>query len=157
MKWILPMKDFLGNEKYLAGNYDLVLLDVMLPDASGFEICKAVRKKGIETPIIMLTARGDELDKVRGLELGADDYITKPFSLRELSARIKTILRRTTKSSDVKENDLYIKIGKLNVSFQKFDAYDETGPVKLSHKEFDILNYLYENRGGVGNPRQFIG
>ncbi len=139
----------IGQKKIMTSNYDLVLLDVMLPDASGFEICKAVRKKGIDTPIIMLTARGDELDKVRGLELGADDYITKPFSLRELSARIKTILRRTTKVSEAKQKDVYIKIGKLSVSFDKFDAYDETGSVKLSHKEFDILQYLYENRGGV--------
>lgn len=139
----------LGQKKLLTGNYDLVLLDVMLPDASGFEICKAIRKKGIDTPIIILTARGDEIDKVRGLELGADDYITKPFSLRELSARIKTILRRTNKVSETKPIETYINIGRLNLSFKKFEAFDENGSVKLSHKEFGILQYLYENRGGV--------
>ncbi len=138
-----------GYKKLITNKYSLALLDVMLPDRSGFDICKSARKKGIDTPIIMLTARGDEMDKVRGLELGADDYITKPFSLRELVARIKTILRRTSAQSDKPSSDAYIKIGKLNVSFEKFDAYSNEGPVKLSHKEFDILQYLYKNHGGV--------
>ena len=83
-----------GLQKVLQNQYDLILLDVMLPEVSGFDICKAARKEGVNTPIILLTAKGEEIDKVLGLELGADDYITKPFSLRELLARIKTILRR---------------------------------------------------------------
>ena len=83
-----------GQEKIMNGSYDLVLLDVMLPNISGFDICRNVRKAGISTPIILLTAKGEEIDKVLGLELGADDYITKPFSLRELLARIKAVLRR---------------------------------------------------------------
>ena len=85
-----------GLDKVLNNQYDLILLDVMLPNVSGFDICKAARKNGIETPIIMLTAKGEEIDKVLGLELGADDYMTKPFSLRELLARIKAVLRRTS-------------------------------------------------------------
>ena len=83
-----------GLQKVLLNQYDLILLDVMLPGVSGFDICKSARKEGVNTPIILLTAKGEEIDKVLGLELGADDYITKPFSLRELLARIKTILRR---------------------------------------------------------------
>ena len=83
-----------GLQKILLNPYDLILLDVMLPEVSGFDICRSARKQGVNTPIILLTAKGEEIDKVLGLELGADDYITKPFSLRELLARIKTILRR---------------------------------------------------------------
>lgn len=84
-----------GLGKLKAGTYDLVLLDVMLPKISGFDVCKAARVAGIRTPVILLTAKGEEIDKVIGLELGADDYITKPFSVRELLARIKAILRRS--------------------------------------------------------------
>ena len=83
-----------GLQKILENAYHLIILDVMLPHISGFDVCKKVREKTIQTPIIMLTAKGQEIDKVLGLELGADDYITKPFSLRELLARIKTVLRR---------------------------------------------------------------
>ena len=83
-----------GFRKLSKIRYDLILLDVMLPEVSGFDICKTARKEGINTPIILLTAKGEEIDKVLGLELGADDYITKPFSLRELLARIKAIMRR---------------------------------------------------------------
>ena len=85
-----------GVEKATTEKYNLILLDVMLPKVSGFEICKQVRGKGIKTPIILITAKGEEIDKVLGLELGADDYVTKPFSLRELLARIKAVLRRGT-------------------------------------------------------------
>ncbi|MBN1821783.1 MAG: response regulator transcription factor [Prolixibacteraceae bacterium] len=138
-----------GYRKLISGNYDLVLLDVMLPEMSGFDICRSARKKGIETPIIMLTARGEEMDRVLGLELGADDYITKPFSLRELSARIKTILRRTATGSEKKEENNYVQIGKLSISFEKFDAFDDNGPVKLSHKEFEILEHLLKNKNAV--------
>ncbi len=138
-----------GYQKLITGNYDLVLLDVMLPGMSGFDVCKAARKKGITTPIIMLTARGEELDKVLGLELGADDYITKPFSLRELGARIKTVLRRTSPKTNHQSSEDFIKIGKLHVSFEKYDAFNNEGPVKLSSKEFDILQFLYNNRDRV--------
>ncbi|MDX1531543.1 MAG: response regulator, partial [Rhodothermales bacterium] len=84
-----------GLRRLLAGRYDLVVLDVMLPKRSGFDVCQAARREGVQTPIILLTAKGEELDRVLGLELGADDYVTKPFSLRELLARIKAVLRRT--------------------------------------------------------------
>lgn len=127
-------------------DYDLVLLDVMLPVMSGFEVCKTVRKQGISTPIILLTAKGEEIDKVLGLELGADDYVTKPFSLRELLARIKANLRRgETNHSLLKENEI-ITIGKLEVNFPAYTACIKGKSVQMSHKEFEILKYLWEKR-----------
>ena len=137
-----------GLKKLQAGHFDLVLLDVMLPGLSGFDVCKKARAQGIETPIVLLTARGEELDKVLGLELGADDYVTKPFSLRELLARIKVILRRTG-NSDKSQNDSLI-IGSLQVSFDAYEAFDtKSQPVKMSHKEFEILHYLYRHAGKI--------
>ncbi len=133
-----------GLEKIQNNRYDLVLLDVMLPGMSGFDVCRKVRAQGIETPIILLTARGEEIDKVLGLELGADDYVTKPFSVRELLARIKAILRRS--SSDTKPASEDITIGKLRIDFQNFQAFEGDDEVKLSHKEFEVLKYLHENR-----------
>jgi len=134
-----------GLKKIVENTYHLVLLDVMLPNISGFDICKIVRKKGITTPIILLTAKGDEIDKVLGLELGADDYVTKPFSLRELLARIKAVLRRNEDGS-TKSAAKDITIGKLEVNFSSYTAYAAGKPVQMSHKEFEILNYLYGER-----------
>jgi DNA-binding response OmpR family regulator len=136
-----------GNEKILTNSYDLVVLDVMLPHKSGFDICKAARKNGIDTPIILLTAKGEEIDRVLGLELGADDYITKPFSLRELLARIKAILRRTSVNKTGGEDNLII--GKLKINFKNYEAQNEAGNVKMSHKEFEILHYLYNHLNGT--------
>lgn len=136
-----------GLDKILTNQFDLVLLDVMLPNMSGFDVCKNARSKGIDTPIILLTARGEEIDKVVGLELGADDYMTKPFSVRELLARIKANLRRTGALS---KKDEVINLGKLTI---QFDAYSvsstDDDDIKLSHKEFEILKYLYENKNKV--------
>jgi DNA-binding response OmpR family regulator len=134
-----------GLKKIIEKRYDLVLLDVMLPNISGFDICKTVRRKGINTPIILLTAKGEEIDKVLGLELGADDYITKPFSLRELLARIKAVLRRgETSAAADSGND--IGIGRLEVNFSSYTATEDGNPVQMSHKEYEILNYLWKNR-----------
>jgi len=127
-----------------SNQYDLVLLDVMLPKLSGFDVCKAARGAGINTPIILLTARGEEIDKVLGLELGADDYITKPFSVRELLARVKAILRRNQPVTQ--HNETIVFIGKLRINFQTLQAQNEQQDIKLSHKEFEILQYLYNNR-----------
>jgi len=137
-----------GFKKLQSGSYDLVLLDVMLPGMSGFDVCKKTRAEGDDTPIILLTARGEELDKVLGLELGADDYVTKPFSLRELLARIKVILRRT---ANVKQDDSpqRVTIGQLQVSFDDFEALHYDEPVKMSYKEFEILHYLYRHAGRI--------
>jgi DNA-binding response OmpR family regulator len=134
-----------GLEKILTNKYDLVLLDVMLPYISGFDICKRARKEGISTPIILLTAKGEEIDKVLGLELGADDYITKPFSLRELLARIKAILRRSSVESSGKSLTEDVLIGNMSVNFKNYEASVNENTVKMTHKEFEILHYLYNN------------
>jgi len=135
-----------GLKKILDGSYDLIVLDIMLPNISGFEICKTVRKNGDNTPIIMLTARGEEIDKVLGLELGADDYLTKPFSIRELIARVKAVLRRRGDSDQAISKKSSITIGKLRVNFSTYNAFDQEGKVEMSHKEFEILNFLWSKR-----------
>jgi DNA-binding response OmpR family regulator len=134
-----------GLQKILQNGYDLILLDVMLPELSGFDICKAARKEGVNTPIILLTARGEEIDKVLGLEFGADDYITKPFSLRELLARIKAILRRSPKEESTEPE--FIKLGRIKVNFKNYLALEGAGETKMSHKEFMLLHFLYKNAG----------
>jgi len=136
-----------GLDKIRKNRYDLVLLDVMLPKLSGFDVCKSARNAGISTPIILLTARGEEIDKVLGLELGADDYVTKPFSVRELLARIKAIIRRSH-LAPAKESEI-VKIGRLRLDFNAFKAEEKGVEVRLSHKEFEILNYLYQNKNQV--------
>jgi DNA-binding response OmpR family regulator len=135
-----------GLAKIKTGVYDLILLDVMLPKLSGFDVCKASRAAGIATPIILLTARGEEIDKVLGLELGADDYITKPFSVRELLARVKAILRRIQPEAG-KEG--FVQIGRLELDFNSFLSKEDGKEIKLSHKEFEILSYLYKNKNHV--------
>ena len=127
--------------------YDLIILDVMMPKMSGFDVCKTVRKMGVDTPIILLTAKGEEIDKVLGLELGADDYVTKPFSLRELLARIKAILRRS--ENKISPDGLVEKIGNLNINFTAYTANSGGKDVSLSHKEFEILNFLWKRRNAT--------
>ena len=138
-----------GLNKILNNDYSLVLLDVMLPNLSGFDICRKVRNDGIKTPIIMLTAKGEEMDKVLGLEFGADDYITKPFGLRELLARIKAVLRRTDDSNNNKANNNIISIGNLKVNFSNYEALINNEQIKLSFKEFEILHYLWDKRNAI--------
>lgn len=137
-----------GLEMILQNDHHLILLDVMLPSLSGFDICRTARSKGINTPVILLTAKGEEIDKVLGLELGADDYITKPFSLRELLARIKAILRRIDQMplGAATQNTV---IGKMEVNFPSYEAYKDGAPVKMSHKEFEFLHYLWEHPNKV--------
>lgn len=138
----------IGLNKILKNKYDLIILDVMMPKMSGFDICKSVRKNGITTPIILLTAKGEEIDKVLGLELGADDYVTKPFSLRELLARIKAILRRgelTGKEIDDKD----MQIGQLTINFGTYQAKVKNKEVQMSHKEFEILHYLWKKKNAT--------
>ena len=130
-----------------ADTFDLILLDVMLPKISGFDVCKKLRKEGNTTPIILLTAKGEEIDKVLGLELGADDYVTKPFSLRELLARIKAVLRRGETSQ--KSSDANVKIGRLTVNFSSYNASEENDSVQMSHKEFEVLHYLWDKKNNT--------
>lgn len=138
-----------GLSKILHNHYNLVLLDVMLPNLSGFDICKKARHEGIKTPIILLTAKGEEMDKVLGLEFGADDYITKPFGLRELLARIKAVLRRTIDSNNDKAEPSMTSIGNLKVNFNNYEAFINEEQIKLSFKEFEILHYLWNKRNAI--------
>ena len=132
-----------GLNKILGDNFDLIILDVMMPKMSGFDVCKKAREKRIKTPIILLTAKGEEVDKVLGLELGADDYVTKPFSLRELLARVKAILRRSDKIDTTSE---VINIGKLEIHFATYNAFEDGQQVQMSHKEFELLKFLWEHK-----------
>ncbi len=134
-----------GLERILAQKYDLILMDVMMPGMSGLDVCRKAREKGVESPIVLLTAKGEEMDKVLGLELGADDYVTKPFSLRELLARIKAILRRGT----LKNESPNLTIGKLTVNFDAYTATDQSGAVRMSHKEYAILQYLHQRKNEI--------
>lgn len=132
-----------GLELALSKQPDLILLDVMLPSLDGFEICKRVREKS-SVPIIMLTAREEEVDKVLGLELGADDYMTKPFSMRELVARVKAHLRRTSidKSEVVKENPDVIVSGGLSINVDRYEVKKNGKVVEITLREFELLNFL---------------
>ena len=130
---------------------DLIILDIMLPKKSGFDVCRELRSRKSDKPIIMLTARGEEIDKVLGLELGADDYITKPFSVREFLARVKAVLRRNKIHSD---EDNFCRIGKIRVDFNQYVARDDEGEMELTHKEFEILKYfLNHNAQSISRDR----
>ena len=146
----------LGLKMILEGDYDLIILDVMMPKLSGFDICRTVRSKNIDTPIILLTAKGEEIDKVLGLELGADDYITKPFSLRELLARIKAILRRRNTSSQTQGQGPEVAIGKLSVNFNTYSANIDGKNVKMSHKEFEILKFLLAHKNETVSRNELL-
>ena len=137
-----------GLKKILDNSYNLIILDVMMPKKSGFDVCKESRNAGITTPIILLTAKGEEIDKVVGLEIGADDYVTKPFSLRELLARVKAILRRG-ENLVMSESDHEVKIGKLEINFNGYKATAKNKDVQMSHKEFEILHYLWKHRNST--------
>ncbi len=126
---------------------DLIILDIMLPNKSGYDVCRELRSNEISIPIIFLSARGQEIDKVLGLELGADDYITKPFSVRELIARVNAVLRRY--AAKPKMNKTNYKIGKLLINFEKLTAVDENGKVDLTFKEFEVLEYFVKNEGRI--------
>jgi len=135
-----------GLNSILKGQFDLILMDVMMPEMSGFDVCRKTREAGIDTPIIFLTAKGEEIDKVLGLELGSDDYITKPFSVREMLARVKAVLRRKLPAGP---KETHNRIGKLTVNFATFTVEDESGVVKMSHKELEILKYLVEHKNTI--------
>lgn len=137
-----------GLAKAADPNIDLIILDIMLPGMNGFEICKKLRNKGVKTPVIMLTARGQEIDRVLGLELGADDYVTKPFSPRELQARVKAILRRMENGSDNRNDNLF-RSESLEVDFRKYTCRKNGEVVSLTSHEFTLLKYLIMNRDRV--------
>jgi len=123
---------------------DLIILDLMLPKMSGYDVCRKARAEGIITPILMLTARGEEADRVRGLDLGADDYVSKPFSLPELLARVRALLRRTQRTAldELRFDDVV-------VDFRKYEAHRAGVPVDLTRKEFGMLRLLASRAGEV--------
>ena len=124
--------------------FDLIILDVMLPKKNGFDVCRDLRQRGIATPILMLTARGQTLDKVLGLKIGADDYLTKPFEMLELLARVEVLLRRAPALAG--SNDVH-QLGAIRVDLRRTEVSRHGKPVTLSAKEFQLLRYLIENRG----------
>ena len=138
-----------GEKGYLLakeGNHDLILLDLMLPGKNGMDVCKDLRKDGVNTSIIMVTSKKEELDKVLGLELGADDYMTKPFSNRELLARIKAIMRR---EPEIKNDIEECSFGNLYINFKAMEATKNKKPIELSNMEFKVLKYLCQRQNIV--------
>jgi DNA-binding response OmpR family regulator len=133
--------------------HDLLILDVMLPRLSGLDVCRQLRGAGNDTPIIMLTARGQEIDKVLGLKTGADDYVTKPFSFLELMARVEAVLRRASKASDQIE---VVQFGDVGVNFKTFEASKDGRAIELSPRELKMLKYFVERRGEVVTRDQLL-
>lgn len=131
-----------GLERALSDGPDVLILDIMLPGVNGYEICQTVRREGLEYPIIMLTARGQEQDVVRGLELGADDYVTKPFRVRELLARVRAFLRRHRASDTA-----VFEFGPCRLDREAHVFTRDGQPVKLTAKEFQLLEFFLENPG----------
>jgi DNA-binding response OmpR family regulator len=132
-----------GYQALLRDSFDLVILDVMLPLMSGFDVVRKAREKGIRIPILMLTAKGDEIDKVLGLELGADDYVTKPFSLRELIARVNAQLRR---SASPCAGETMMTLKDISVNFATYYGSKNGKEFSMTPKEFEILKYLWQHR-----------
>jgi len=127
---------------------DLIILDIMIPKMDGFTLCRKLRAEGNSTPVLMLTAKGEEPDKIQGLDIGADDYMTKPFSLPELLARVRALLRRTPERAKKNLPDS-IKIGDVSLNFKKYVAYKGDAAINLSPKEFGILRFLVSRVGEV--------
>ncbi len=132
---------------------DLLILDVMLPKMNGLDVCRQLRKDGNTLPIIMLTARGQEIDKVLGLKLGADDYVTKPFGFLELMARVEALLRRTSGQQAAPE---VYEFGDVTLDFKKSEAHKNGKLVELSAREFRLLQYFIEHRGEVVGREQLL-
>jgi len=142
-----------GYKKAKEEKIDLIILDLTLPDRDGIDICKSLRVEGINTPILMLTGRKEEIDKILGLEIGADDYMTKPFSTKELIARIHAILRR--RASIITEFEEY-SFGDIHLDFKKHEAYKNGNAIQLSAMEFKLLKYLAEREGEVISRDQLL-
>ena len=145
-----------GDEGYrrAAGErYDLVILDVMLPGRSGFDVVRDLRQKGVDVPVLMLTARGQVADRVVGLKLGADDYLTKPFEMAELLARVEARVRRGEGSTAGRES---YRFGPVNVDFRKTEVERDGLPLELSAKEFHLLRYFIEHRGATVTRNELL-
>ncbi|MBQ3463141.1 MAG: response regulator transcription factor [Clostridia bacterium] len=149
-----------GLEMALTENPDLILLDVMLPGLDGWEVCKKVREQS-QVPIIMLTAREDEVDKVLGLELGADDYITKPYSMRELAARVKATLRRsaanvTAAQDKAPENQDTILSGDLSINVDRYEVSKNGEVIDITLREFELLKFLAQQPGKIFSREKLL-
>jgi len=147
-----------GLQEALSKNYDLIILDLTLPGLNGLDICQRLRTKAKYTPILMLTARSSELDRVLGLEMGADDYLTKPFSIRELLARVKALFRRIDMlgAPSSPEDQKQKQFGKLCIDTEKRKVSLEEKPVDLTAKEFDLLNQFAQHPGRVYTRSQLL-
>lgn len=143
-----------GLQLALETNPDLILLDLMLPGMNGFDVCRKVREAGLSTPILMLTAREEETDKVLGLELGADDYITKPYSMRELMARVKANIRRVemapaAPAAPVAQDGSVLHLGRVTIDRERATIFKDGQPLDLTQREYDLICYLAAQPGKV--------
>jgi len=157
---IKAMDGEMGKQLAMTEKPDVVILDLMLPKLDGIEVCKILRQNKITVPILMLTAKSEEFDKVLGLELGADDYMTKPFSPREVVARVKALLRRVDMlniASETKEDDSEcITIAKLKIYLERYEAYLGDELLELTPKEFELLAYLAKNKSRILTRDQLL-
>lgn len=144
-----------GLEAAMNEKPDLMVLDLMLPGMDGMEVCKTLRQEKMNLPILMLTAKDDEFDKILGLELGADDYLTKPFSPREVVARVKAILRRS-QIEGAEKTEQTLKIGEMEIHLDRFDVYFKDRQLILTPKEFELLLYLANHKGKVLSRDQLL-
>ena len=142
-----------GLEYALSNDYSVILLDIMMPEKDGIEVCRELRAAGVKTPILMLTAKSEEFDKVLGLEIGADDYLTKPFSVIELIARVKALLRRYDFYQEPKPTSAIIKVDELEINLDKRQVKLDQVLLDLTPKEFDLL-YLLANNPGKSYSRE---
>lgn len=149
-----------GYKQALSNDYTIILLDLMLPGKDGMDICRDLRQEKVRTPIIMLTAKDSEIDKIIGLEIGADDYITKPFSPREVQARIKAVLRRYESNSEVAKEDENIEkeivINNLKIYPNKYEVYVNEKLVEFTPKEFELLLYLVQHKNRILSREQLL-
>jgi two-component system, OmpR family, alkaline phosphatase synthesis response regulator PhoP len=167
---VMTLTDLLGAEGYdvksaqngeegftlaCMGEFDVIVLDVMLPGMSGFDLCRDVRRRGIRVPILMLTARGELEDKVKGLHLGADDYLAKPFAIPELLARLQALLRRAALPEAVRNAKAY-EFDSVMVDFRSTTVRRDGKTVEMSAREFELLCYLIEHRGATVSRRQLL-
>ena len=140
------MSGQMGYEKAKEGGYDIIILDLMLPEKNGIDICKDLRKDGVNTPILMLTGKKEEIDKVIGLEIGADDYVTKPFSIRELVARVKALLRRP---QEIRLEVEEYSFDNVYLNFKKQEAKKGNSLIEISVMEFKVMKYFIQREGEV--------
>ena len=153
---IIAMDGVTAVEKFKASEPSLILLDVMLPEMDGFDVCKEIRSKNKRVPILMLTAKSEEVDKVLGLEIGADDYMTKPFSIRELLARVKAILRRANQTTEMGGKQSILRYNDLVMDPNKRRVQLNGESVELTSKEYDLLLLFFSNPGKAYSREELL-